>query len=98
MANGTTRQRTDRPSGARSWSPMAPSSTLDAEEDRYWLHREVDLITRALSEEGELRRGRLGELVGCRYWGPGRFARALKAAVNEGRIEHTGFGRYGPVK
>jgi hypothetical protein len=27
------------------------------------------------------------------YWGPRRFAGALKAAVDQGRIRHTGVGR-----
>ncbi len=43
-----------------------------------------------------MRRGDLGNLVGCKYWGPRRYARALKAAVEQGRIRHTGVGRYGP--
>jgi len=57
----------------------------------------MSLIEQALKENGEMRRGELGKLLGCRYWGPRRFARALKQAVEEGRIRHTGFGRYAPA-
>jgi hypothetical protein len=84
--------------GPRSWSPLTPSGGgYDPDEDRYWLSREVSLLERALQDRGELRRRELGQLVGCKYWGPGRFARALKAAVGQGRIARTGVGRYGPV-
>ena len=87
----------DRPRGPRSWSPLQPSSTYDSEEDRYWLEREMSLLERALDDKGEMRRGELGDLVGCKYWGPGRFARALKTAVRQGRIRRLGVGRYGPA-
>ena len=30
-------------------------------------------------------------------WGPGRFARALKAGVEQGRFKRSGFGRYAPI-
>ncbi|MBV9197091.1 MAG: hypothetical protein JO168_23395 [Solirubrobacterales bacterium] len=57
----------------------------------------MSLLERALADRGEMRRGDLGDLVGCKYWGPGRFARALKTAAEQGRIKRTGFGRYGPA-
>jgi hypothetical protein len=81
-----------------SWSPFSSASTYDREEDRYWLDREITLLERALDDKGEMRRGDLGTLVGCKYWGPGRFARALRAGVEQGRIKHTGFGRYAPPR
>jgi hypothetical protein len=84
------------PRGPRSWSPLQPGTSYDGEEDYYWLEREITLLERALADKGELRRSELGNLVGCKYWGPSRFSRALKAAVAQGRIKHSGFGRYGP--
>jgi hypothetical protein len=86
-----------RARGPRSWSPLQSGSTYDPEEDRYWLEREITLLERALQDKGEMRRRDLGDLVGCKYWGPRRFARALKAAVDRNRIQHAGIGRYGPV-
>ncbi|MBV8987935.1 MAG: hypothetical protein JOY58_05620 [Solirubrobacterales bacterium] len=84
-------------SGPRSWSPFFSGSSYNSEEDRYWLEREIAMLEAALEDRGELRRGELGELVGCKYWGPGRFARALRAAVQQNRIRHPGFGRYAPA-
>ena len=43
--------------------------------------RELETLERAVREHGELPRRELGRLVGCRYWGPGRFSRALRAGV-----------------
>ena len=91
------RTSTFRDRGPRSWSPLQPGSSYDRDEDRYWLEREITLLESALQEHGEMRRGELGELLGCKYWGPGRFARALRAAVDQGRVKHPGFGRYGPT-
>jgi hypothetical protein len=78
------------------WSPLISSSSADLDENDYYLARELDMLERALREQGELRRRDLGRLVGCRYWGPGRFGRALRAGVKQGRISHPRRGVYGP--
>ena len=49
-------------------------------------------------EHGELSRRELGRVVGCRYWGPGRFGRALRVAVRDGRIRRLRRGMYGPAE
>ena len=77
--------------------PGPGTSPVDREENDWWLQREIDMLRRALDDQGEMRRSDLGKLVGCKYWGPGRFSNALKKAVDRGEIEHTGFGRYGPT-
>ena len=94
-------ERSQRHPGDRGggYSPSIHGSspwTDQAERDHY-LNREVEMLQRALEDRGELRRRELGRLVGCKYWGPGRFGNALRAAVARGAIEHTGFGRYGPA-
>ena len=89
----TRRERTGG-GGPASWSPHMSGSTYDREEDEWWREREISMLERALSEHGVLRRRELGDRTGCRYWGPGRFRRALQAAVDEGRIKRVGFGRY----
>ena len=76
---------------------MAVTNTYEPDEDRYWLDREMSLIERALADKGEMHRSDLGELIGCKYWGPGRFARALKTATEQGHIRRSGFGRYAPI-
>jgi hypothetical protein len=48
------------------------------------LDREISMIAEALRQHGALERDELRNLVGGRYWGPGRFAAALRAAIEEG--------------
>jgi hypothetical protein len=99
----TTRTATRGPRSERHTYGVAPfpgpgTSPSDREENEWWLEREIDMLRRALEDKGEMRRRDLGNLVGCKYWGPGRFSAALKAAADRGAIEHTGFGRYGPAE
>jgi hypothetical protein len=79
-----------------SFTPFPSASTQDREENEFWLDRELSLIQNALEDKGEMRRGDLGDLLGCKYWGPRRFAHALKAGVDKGRFRRVGRGRYGP--
>ena len=97
MTKSTRSASAVRDRSPRSWSPLQPASSYDPNEESYWLEREITLLERALEDKGEMRRSELGDLIGCKYWGPGRYARALKAAVEQGRIKHTGIGRYGPA-
>jgi hypothetical protein len=78
------------------WSPFLSSSSADAEQNDEYLVRELDMLERAVRDQGVVRRRELGRLVGCRYWGPGRFSRALRAAVRQGRLSHPRRGYYGP--
>jgi hypothetical protein len=59
------------------------------------LEREVSAIERVLAErEGAVERHELATLVGARFWGPGRYPAALKAAVRTGRARRVGRGRF----
>jgi MFS family permease len=49
------------------------------------LDREISAIAEALRQHGALEREELENLVGGRYWGPGRFAAALRTAIEEGK-------------
>ena len=80
-----------------SFTPFPSASTQDREENEFWLDRELSLIENALEDRGEMKRGDLGDLLGCKYWGPRRFAHALKAGVEQGRFQRVGRGRYGPA-
>jgi hypothetical protein len=84
-------------SSTTGWSPFLSSSPGDADENDYYLAREIEMLERALAEHGETKRAELGRLVACRYWGPGRFGRALRAAVKQGRIRHPRRGVYAPL-
>ena len=81
-----------------SFTPFPSASTQDREENEFWLDRELSLIENALKDQGEMKRGDLGDLLGCKYWGPRRFAHALKAGVEQGRFRRVSRGRYGPIR
>jgi hypothetical protein len=83
-------------STTRNYMPFPMGSAADEDENRFWLDRELSLIERALEDKGEMKRADLGRLLGCKYWGPRRFANALKAGVEQGRFRRVGFGRYAP--
>ncbi len=72
---------------------LEPRSQTGAERA---LDREIDVLARALDEHGPTDRQDLARLVGARYWGPGRFGDALRAAVEEGRARRLSRRSYGP--
>jgi hypothetical protein len=77
-----------------AYTPFPSSSSRDAEENEWWLDRELSLICNLLEEKGELDRGAIGDTLGCRYWGPMRFRNALKEGVKRGAFRKAGRGRY----
>jgi MFS family permease len=58
------------------------------------LAREIDRITRVLEENGPLDRNELARRVGARFWGPGRFAAALREALLTGRAQRVDRRRF----
>jgi hypothetical protein len=59
------------------------------------LEREVAEIGAALARRGEpTDRRELAVLVGARFWGPGRFPAALRAAVAAGVARRVARGRF----
>jgi len=85
-----------------SRSSLAPfpgpgGSVADADENEWWLRREISLIQNLLEEEGEQQRGDIGDKLGCKYWGPMRFRAALKEGVERGAFRKTGRNRYASV-
>jgi MFS family permease len=88
-------------SGSRYGSPgmlgtAGGATRYEAASDRE-LDREIDLLVQAL-ERGELSRAELQQRLAARGWGPGRYRRALRTAVLEGRIGQGGKrGSYTPV-
>jgi MFS family permease len=79
--------------GSASFSPFFGHPATTRQE---WLDEEVDIIGRALKENGELRREELARVVGARYWGPGRFRAALREAVSEKVARRVSGDRYAP--
>jgi MFS family permease len=83
-----------RPGPGRSmYSPMPTYSAFDDSAD---VDREVESISQAVSERGEMDRAELARAVGARYWGPGRFRAALREALEEGSVRRTSRTRVGP--
>jgi MFS family permease len=60
------------------------------------MDREIAAIESSLNGMGPTRRGALAGYVGGRAWGPGRFNRALRQAVDEGRVQQLSRDSYGP--
>ncbi len=97
---GLRRFRPGPGSGSAFYSPgmfgTASRWTADGSDDD--LDREIDVIARALAERGPTERDQLYQVVGGRYWGPGRFRSALREALEEGRVERLSRGTYGPAQ
>jgi MFS family permease len=76
---------------SRNWSPgMIPSSGGSRP-----LGAEVESIATALDRAGEpIERAELARRVGARRWGPGRFALALRQAVDDGSARRVGRSKF----
>jgi len=59
---------------------------VTAQDSPRGLDNEVQAIERALAEHGPTERRALAQMVGSRYWGPGVFGAALRAAVADGEV------------
>jgi MFS family permease len=59
--------------------------------------REIAAIERVLEERGPTGRHDLARAVGAHFWGPGRFASALHAAVRSGKARRVSRTLYGPT-
>ncbi|WP_243713046.1 MFS transporter [Actinomadura sp. 6K520] len=82
--------------GGTFYAPWMLGMGARAAESDIALDREVNAIAQALNEHGPTSRQRLAELVGARYWGPGRFRAALREAVHEGLARPQARNRYAP--
>ncbi len=75
-------------------SRMAASTYFDPVD----VHREVEILAHAIEQDGPTERRALAAHVGARYWGPGVFGQALRAALREGRIRRMPHGLLGPAR
>jgi MFS family permease len=83
-----------RPGPGPFYSPL-PTLALGI-DDPDELDHEVDAISRALEERGEMSREELARALGARFWGPGRFRAALRQAVLEGAARRSSRDRFAP--
>jgi hypothetical protein len=84
-------------SPSSTYTPFPGASSVDADENEWWLRREISLIENLLKDEGELDKDTIGERLGCKYWGPLRFRGALKAGVERGAFRRVARNRYAPA-
>ena len=89
---GSTGSRRYRPGPGQGvgspWIPPAPS-----EPSERALDSEIELITAAMQEHDEMAVADLADAVNAKFWGPGRFPRALRVAADEGRVVRVSRGR-----
>jgi hypothetical protein len=78
-------------SSARAMSASGPHPEVP-------LDREIQIIGRALEDRGSANRRKLARRVGARYWGPGRFRKALLEAVAEGAVKRLRGGECAPAR
>ena len=84
------------PGRGYGWSAL-PQSSLHPRVDTD-IDREIGEIVGALQEaDGPLARRDLAQRTRSRYWGAGRFSRALGTAMARGEVRRTGRGRYEKV-
>jgi hypothetical protein len=79
-----------------TYTPFPSTSSRDADENEWWLSRELSLIQNLLEDRGELSKDEIGDALGCKYWGPLRFRNALKEGVKRNAFRKVGRGRYAP--
>ena len=80
-----------------TYTPFPSASSRDAEENDWWLDRELSLIKNLLEDKGEQTKDEIGDALGCKYWGPLRFRNALKEGTKRGTFRKAGRNRYAPV-
>ncbi len=84
--------------GGAIYSPWMSISTQTPDESE--LDAEIARIDAAVRQHGSLRRNGIAAAVSARYWGPGRFRKALREALAEQRVrvDRDGVFRPGPAE
>jgi MFS family permease len=98
--SGRRRYRPGPGSGAAFGSPgmLGSSSRWSSDDSGEDLDHEIEIINRALQDRGPVSRDELYTLVAGRYWGPGRFRRALREAVEEGTVKRVSRNQFAPAE
>ena len=77
--------------------PMPPPKPTTEPAPRKRQRHEIEQVTRALAALGPSDRDAVAAAVGAAYWDPGRFDRALAAAISAGRVIVDADGHYTAV-
>jgi MFS family permease len=83
--------------GGVFYAPMM-AGTGSAYDTGASLEPQIEAIERTLDGTGPTERRHLAQLVGARYWGPGRFRMALQEALREGRVRRVSRNVIAPVE
>jgi MFS family permease len=94
----TQRRQTWERTGRRPYAPMMAGTWSAPDPAADGLEPQIEAIERTLAESGPTERRRLAQLVGARYWGPGRFRLALQEALREGRVRRVSRNVVAPVE
>jgi MFS family permease len=82
--------------GGGMYAPMM-AGTWSAPDPTAGLEPQIEAIEQTLTKTGPTERRKLAQLVGARYWGPGRFRLALQEALREGRIRRVSRNVVAPI-
>ncbi len=74
------------------WAPFPQASTFPRSDP--YRRDEVERVVAVLGQSSPLSLDELADRTGGRYWGPGRLRRAVRAAVDSGRVRPLRRDRY----
>jgi MFS family permease len=84
-----------RPLPQPAWGRGSPGMAVSQPIPPVGFEREVEAIASVLaSRDAPTDRRELARLVGARFWGPGRYPAALRAAVASGRVRRVSRSRF----
>jgi MFS family permease len=84
--------------GGGMYAPMMAGTWSAPDPAAGTLEPQIEAIEQTLARTGPTERRRLAQLVGARYWGPGRFRLALQEALREGRVRRESRNVIAPVE
>jgi MFS family permease len=80
--------------GPGRYNRWYPGMSMPAQVPVVSNEREVERIVEVVTQRGTVDRAQLERTLAARYWGPGRFAAALRTALRRGRLRRVGPDRY----
>jgi MFS family permease len=84
--------------GGGMYAPMMAGTWSAGDPAAGMLEPQIEAIEQTLARTGPTERRRLAQLVGARYWGPGRFRLALQEALREGRVRRVSRNVIAPIE
>ena len=79
------------------WSPFLSSSASDVEENDHYLAREIEMLERAVQEQGRAAPARARPARRVQVLGPRPLRPGAAGGVRQGRLSRPRRGVYGPA-